>query len=170
MATLEGYAKLRMNLLYMLVGKESRVIVITSAISGEGKSTIAANLSISCALSGKRVLLVDGDLRRATQREIFSYDKKLPGLSEVLVGSCPWRKALLSTTWDMLDILPAGRLPPNPAELLGSSEMQALLAELEKEYDLIIIDAPPINIVSDALALSSQAAGCLFLTGIFAEP
>ena len=89
METLEGYAKLRMNLLYMLVGKESRVVVITSAISGEGKSTIAANLSISCAMSGKRVLLVDGDLRRATQREIFSYDKKLPGLSEVLVGSCP---------------------------------------------------------------------------------
>lgn len=163
MEMLESYAKLRMNLLYTLVGKDNHVVVITSAISGEGKSTIAANLSISCARGGKKVLLIDGDLRRATQREIFAYDKKLPGLSEVLVGSCAWEKAILTTTWDMLNILPAGRLPPNPAELLGSKEMEKLLVELAREYDLILVDAPPVNIVSDALALSANVAGCLFL-------
>ena len=88
MEIIENYAKLRMNLLYTLVGKESNTVIFTSAISGEGKSTIAANLAISCGMGSKKVLLIDGDMRRASQNEIFQLEKDVEGLSDVLVGKC----------------------------------------------------------------------------------
>ena len=163
METLESYAKLRMNLLFTLVGKEHHTVVITSAISGEGKSTISANLAVSCAMGDKRVLLIDGDLRRACQSDIFWYDKEMNGLSNVLVGECTLQDAIMTTKWEKLDILPAGKLPPNPAELLSSQRMAELLKEAEEQYDLILMDAPPVNIVSDALTLSATVAGCLFV-------
>ena len=164
MEVIEGYAKLRMNLLYTLVDKQSRTVEVTSAIAGEGKSTISANLAISCAMSGKKVLLVDGDLRRASQRDIFAYSRKRPGLSDALVGNCTWQSAILHTDWGTLDILPSGQLPPNPAEMMGSEKMAELLKELEQNYDLVVLDAPPINIVSDPLTISAHVAGCLFVT------
>lgn len=163
MEVIEGYAKLRMNLLYTLVGKKSHAVIITSGISGEGKSTIAANLAISVAMSGKRVLLVDADMRRACQHQIFKYDDKLFGLSDVLVGACSWQDELIKSNLDTMDILPAGTIPPNPAELLESPAMRKLLNELEEAYDLVLLDAPPINIVSDPLALSDQVAGGIFV-------
>ncbi|MCR4886699.1 MAG: polysaccharide biosynthesis tyrosine autokinase [Clostridiales bacterium] len=163
MDQLEGYAKLRMNLMYTLVGKEKCSVMITSAISGEGKSTIAANLAISIAMSGKRVLLVDADMRRACQRRIFHYSGKNPGLSDVLVGNCPWQNALISTDLQELEILPAGTVPPNPTEMLDSPAMHALLPQLEQSYDMVILDAPPVNVVSDAFALASSIAGSLFV-------
>ena len=159
----EGYAKLRMNLLYTLVGKDSHIVVITSAISGEGKSTIAANLAISCAMSGKKVLLVDADLRRACQQEFFKYEEQSKGISDILVGACCWQDIVRKAIRESLDILPAGQFPPNPAELLGSSTMKQLLKELNEAYDLVFLDMPPVNIVSDPLALSSEMAGCLFV-------
>ena len=164
METLESYSKLRMNLLYTLVDKESKSVVVTSAIPGEGKSTIAANLAISIGMSDKKVLLVDSDMRRATQRDIFKYDKKVPGLSDILVGRCAWQDAVMKNVRDGLDILPAGKFPPNPAELLESNVMINLIQDLEKVYDLVLLDMPPINIVSDPLALSVQVGGCLFVT------
>jgi len=163
MENIESYAKLRMNLLYTLVGKEHHTVVITSAISGEGKSTISSNLAISCAQGGKKVLLIDGDMRRSCQRDIFRYSRKALGLSNVLVGECEWQKAVRPTDWDMLEVMPAGQLPPNPAELLGSDQMSALLEELEKNYDLILMDMPPINIVSDPLVVSAHVSGCIFV-------
>lgn len=163
METIESYAKLRMNLLYTLVGKTSHTIIMTSSISGEGKTTIAANLAISCAAGGKKTLLIDGDLRRACQRDVFGYDKRSQGLSDVLLNSCKWQNAILENVRETLDLLPAGHFPPNPAELLASNEMLSLLKELEQVYELIIIDMPPINIVSDPLVLSNNVAGCLFI-------
>ena len=160
---LESYAKLRMNLLYSLVGKKSRSVVITSAICGEGKSTVAANLAVSCALGGKKTLLIEGDLRRARQRDIFQYDKHSKGLSEILSGESSLQNCILRNVRESLDILPAGAFPPNPAELLASDSMQVLLEELEGMYDLVLLDMPPINIVSDPLALSAHVAGCLFV-------
>lgn len=159
----ESYAKLRMNLLYTLVGKEHHIVLVTSAVSGEGKSTIAANLAISLSMSGKHVLLIDADMRRACQRDIFSYDTHQQGLSDILVGNIVFSEAVLSSVRENLDVLPAGATPPNPSELLESEKMKALLAELETQYDLILLDAPPINIVSDPLALSKLAAGGVFV-------
>ena len=161
MEVLESYGKLRMNLIYMLVGKDSHTVVVTSAIPGEGKSTIASNLAISCAMGGRKVLLIDGDLRRACQRDIFGYDKHQPGLSEILAGSVKWQDAILTYNKEPLDILPAGAIPPNPAELLGTEEMSNLLNELENEYDLVLLDMPPINVVTDPLVVSAHVAGFL---------
>ena len=163
MEVIEGYAKLRMNLLYTLVGKENKVVVITSAISGEGKSTISANLAISCAMSGKRVLLVDADMRRACQKEYFDYENDNPGLSEILVGSCNWWDAVLLTEQENLSILPAGHLPPNPAELLSLPAIRDLFPEMQQHYDLILMDMPPVNVVSDPLVLSNLVAGCVLV-------
>ena len=163
METIESYAKLRMNLLYTLVDKDNRAVVVSSAISGEGKSTVAANLAISCAMSGKRVLLIDGDLRRACQRDNFGYKKEVAGLSEALIQSRKWQEVLLATKWENLLILPAGQLPPNPAELLSGERLRNVLDEIGKSFDLILIDTPPMNIVSDPLALSDAVAGCLFI-------
>jgi len=163
MELLESYAKLRMNLLHSLVGKKSRSVVITSAICGEGKSTVAANLAVSCAQGGKKTLLIEGDLRRACQRDIFQYDKQSKGLSEILAGASSLQDCILRGVRESLDILPAGAFPPNPAELLASDTMREVLEELEGMYDLVLLDMPPINIVSDPLALSRQVAGCLFV-------
>lgn len=163
METTESYAKLRMNLLYTLVNKENKAIVITSAVSGEGKSTITANLAIACALSGKKVLLIDADMRRASQQAIFSYDTDLPGLSDVLIGSCKWWNAVLPEYRENLSIMPTGHLPPNPAELLALPEVADLLAETQQQFDLVLIDVPPINIVSDPLVISTHVAGCLLV-------
>lgn len=163
MEIVESYAKLRMNLLYTLVGKDSKLVVVTSALSGEGKSTMAANLAISCATSGKKVLLIDGDMRRCTQREIFRYEREKPGLSDILIGAAKWEDTLIQTDLETLQILPAGHTPPNPAELLSTQVTRDLLAALSGQYDLILMDAPPVNIVSDPLTLSDAAAGCLFV-------
>ena len=163
MEVIESYSKLRMNLLYTLVGKELHTVVVTSAISGEGKTTIAANLAISCARGGKKVLLVDADLRRACQRDVFHYDDHCKGLSEALVGSVDWHQSLLKDTRSSLHVLPAGQFPPNPAELLESSEMKELLNQWEDEYDIVLLDMPPINIVADPLVLSGDVAGCVFV-------
>lgn len=159
----EGYAKLRMNMLYTLVGKDHHVVAITSPVSGEGKTTIAANLAVSCAMGGKNVLLIDGDMRRACLRDIFLYDKDSWGLSDILAGNIKWQQGILKTKYDTLHVLPAGHLPPNPAELLGSNQMKNLLEQLEQTYELIIFDLPPVNVVSDPLAVSSMVAGCLFV-------
>ena len=163
MEVIENYAKLRMNLLYTLVGKKSKTVVITSSISGEGKSTISSNLAISCSMSGKRVLLVDGDLRRACLRDFLDYDRHAKGLTEALAGDCRWQEAVLHAVRETVDVLPAGHLPPNPAELLESDVMIDLISEFEEVYDLVLIDMPPINIVADPLVVSAHVAGCLFV-------
>ncbi len=159
----ESYAKLRMNLLYTLAGKESKIVIISSSISGEGKSTITANLAISCAMGGKRVLLVDADMRRACQRDYFDYEEDKPGLSDVLVETSTWWDAVLSTEWENLSILPAGHTPPNPAELLSLPTVPILLSELQQQFDLVLIDTPPINIVSDPLTFPAEVAGCVLV-------
>ncbi len=163
MEVIESYAKLRMNLLYTLVEKKKHSVVVTSGISGEGKSTIASNLAISVAMSGKRVLLIDADMRRACQHDIFAYDDSLPGLSDALAGTASWKDLVVKVNLETLDILPAGTIPPNPAELLESPAMHHLMEEFEAAYDLVLLDVPPINIVSDPLALSDQVAGAIFV-------
>lgn len=163
MDLVEGYAKLRMNLMYTLNNKKNHVVLVTSAISGEGKSTIAANLAISFALSGKKLLLIDADMRRACQSDIFGYKQGIKGLSDVLMGTADLQDVIQRTKWKKLSVLPAGSTTLNPCELLENPAMQNLLEKAEEKYGLILIDVPPINIVSDPLALSAQAAGALIV-------
>lgn len=163
MDLVEGYAKLRMNLMYSLNGKKNHIVLVTSAISGEGKSTIAANLAISFALSGKKLLLIDADMRRACQSDNFGYKQGIKGLSDVLMGTAELQDAIQPTQWKKLSVLPAGSMTINPCELLENPAMQKMLEKAEEKYGLILIDVPPINIVSDPLALSAQTAGALIV-------
>ena len=164
MGVIENYAKLRMNLQYILSSKDKKTVMVTSSVSGEGKSTIASNLAISIAMTGKRVLLIDADMRRGGQHEEFGFANEAPDLAEVLKNECSWKDAVRQIkNAETMHLLPRGITPNNPSELMESQAMKKLLAEMETVYDLVVLDVPPINIVSDPLELSNQASGAIFV-------
>ena len=154
-AATEAYKLLRTNLMFALPDEKTcRVIGVTSSLRGEGKSTTSVNLSYALAETGKRVLLIDADLRLPSVAKKLDIEKS-PGLSHVIVGVCEASGAIRKS--DVLDnwfVLPSGYIPPNPTELLGSSQMNSFIEEAKKDYDFIIVDLPPVNIVSDALVAS----------------
>lgn len=160
---IEAIRYLRTNLLFARPQQEgARAVVITSTGPQEGKSVTAANLAISLADAGMRVLLLDADLRRPRAHEIMGLAQE-PGLSNVLVGSVPPSKAIQRTTVSTLWLLAAGRVPPNPAELLGSAEFQRFLKSLDGFFDWVVIDAPPVLPVTDAPIVSQLASGVIFV-------
>lgn len=158
----EQYKLLRTNLDFTLPeGIKCPVIGVTSSMRGEGKSTTAINLSYVLAEKGRKVLLMDGDLR------IPSVAKKMeipatPGLTDVLMVRGEYNLSTFkSSILDTWYILPAGDIPPNPSELLGSRRMEATLTRLREFFDYIIIDLPPVNLVSDALSISGLITGMI---------
>ena len=158
---LEQYKLLRANLEFTVTeDTKCPIIGVTSSVRGEGKSTTSVNLSFVLAEKGSRVLLIDGDLR------IPSIAKKMdlastPGLTDLLMGKGvpinEFQSKLLNTWY----ILPSGDIPPNPSELLGSRRMEAILNDLREKFDYIVVDLPPVNIVSDALSISSLISGMI---------
>lgn len=158
----EQYKLLRTNLSFTLPENEGcKIIGVTSSMRGEGKSTTAVNLSYVLAENGKRVLLIDGDLRIPSVAKKMRIDSS-PGLSDLLRGEA--RIDLTSLRSQYLAswfILPSGSLPPNPSELLGSKRMESVLRGLSEHFDYIVIDLPPVNIVSDALAISKFIHGMI---------
>jgi len=158
----EAFKLLRTNLMFTLADKDNcKVVGVTSSTPGEGKSITALNLAYTLAKSGNRVLLVDGDMRLPTQARRLKV-RKAPGLSNVLVGQKTAEESIvLPTSSSLWHFLPAGDIPPNPSELLGSRSMGQLIRSLEPNYDVILIDLPPINVVSDALALSDLVDGVI---------
>lgn len=158
----EQYKLLRANLSFTLPADVRCPIVgVTSSMRGEGKSTTAINLSYVLAESGKKVLLIDGDLRIpsvAKKMEIVSS----PGLTDLLMGYENYQLSTFkSKLLDNWFILPSGALPPNPSELLGSRRMETVLQVLSEMFDYIVVDLPPVNIVSDALAISNYITGMI---------
>ena len=161
-AATEAYKLLRTNLLFTLPGNDKcHVVGITSSVRGEGKSTTAINLSYALAATGKRVLLIDGDLRLPTIAKKLKI-ASATGLSNVLLDPNELSSALRampnSPNWH---ILTSGRIPPNPTELLGSAQMARLVELLSENYDYIILDLPPVNIVSDALVAAPLLDGII---------
>ena len=156
----EQYKLLRTNLLFTMTETEGcKIIGVTSSMRGEGKSTTAVNLSYVLAESGKRVILIDGDLRIPSVAKKMQIDSS-PGLADLLRGESTIDLAgLRSQQLPNWYIMPAGSLPPNPSELLGSKRMEAALKGLSAHFDYIIVDLPPVNIVSDALAISKYITG-----------
>jgi capsular exopolysaccharide synthesis family protein len=153
---------LRTNLQFMNVDNPPRRIVVTSALPGEGKSTVAANLAGTLAANGAHVILVDGDLRRPTVAESTGVDGAV-GLTDVLAGRLEITDALRRVRGvPNLLVLPAGTLPPNPSELAGSERMHKLLADLAK-HAIVIIDAPPLLAVTDGAVLTRAADGALIV-------
>ncbi len=155
--TSEAYRALRTNVTFVSAEQRSlHVIAVTSPGPGEGKSTTAANLAITLAQKGARVLLADADLRRPLVHRAFNLVQE-PGLTDVLVGAATPHEAVRSGVLPNLDVLPGGALPPNPSELLGSEAMHRVLAELRSRYDFLVFDTPPALAVTDATVLGTSA-------------
>jgi polysaccharide biosynthesis transport protein len=153
----ESYRALRTSLLLTFAGGPPKVILITSALPEEGKTTTSVNSAIVLAQKGTRVLLIDADLRRPSIHKTLGMGPKV-GLSNVLTGNATLQQAIIpSTILPDLFILPAGTPPPNPAELLASTKMKSILEELRKQYDHIVIDSPPTLSVTDAVVVSTTA-------------
>ena len=160
-AAAESYKLLRTNLLFALPDQECRIIGVTSSIRGEGKSTTSVNLAYTLAQTGKRVLLIDGDMRLPTIAQKLDLPAT-PGLSNLLAGLNAERDCLRKSSYfDNWYILPAGDIPPNPSELLGSERMHALLDRYKDVFDYILLDLPPVNIVVDALVITKWTDGVI---------
>lgn len=158
----EAFRSIRTNLQYVNVDNPPRTVVMTSALPGEGKSTTTANLAITLAQAGARVLLVEADLRRPRVAEYLGVDGSV-GLTDVLIGRRTFQEVLVSWNRGLLDVLPSGAIPPNPSELLGSHLMGTLLDELVTHYQIVLIDAPPLLPVTDAAVLTKLADGAILI-------
>ncbi|MCW1929088.1 CpsD/CapB family tyrosine-protein kinase [Bhargavaea beijingensis] len=164
----EQFRTLRSNITFSAVDKELKTILVTSALPGDGKSTISANLATLFAQDGKRVLFIDADMRKPTVQYTFSLTNAA-GLSTVLtqqkLAGEVIRESEISPN---LHIMTSGPIPPNPAELLGSRSMAVLMNEMAQQYDLIVFDAPPVLSVTDAQLLANKVDGTLLVvnTGV----
>ena len=157
----EAYRSLRSNIEYSSFDDEYRVIVVTSSVPGEGKSTTSGNLAIALAQSGNSVLLVDCDMRKPSIHKNFKISNAA-GTAELLL-----RKKLFEEVANKynenLTIITAGKIPPNPSEMLASRAMTAFIEEMKKEFKYIILDTPPLQAVTDAQVLSTKADGVLLV-------
>jgi polysaccharide biosynthesis transport protein len=158
----ESFRTLRTNLQFIEVDDASRSLVVTSATPGEGKSTTTANLAIALADSGQTVILVDADLRKPKVAEYMNVDGGV-GLTDVLIGRADLVDAVQQWGTKSLYVLPAGQIPPNPSELLGSKAMATLLKELQAEFDWVLFDAPPLLPVTDAAVLSKHVESVVII-------
>ncbi len=160
----EAYKLLRTNLVFSMADEEAcKVIGLTSALRGEGKSTTAANLAYSLAESGKKVLLVEADMRIPVMASILRLDET-PGLSHVLAGLSDLNDAVRKTPLHSgLSVITAGEIPPNPSEMLSSKRMEQVLEALKPSFEYIIIDLPPVNAVSDSLAVARLLSGMIMV-------
>lgn len=157
----EAYRSIRTSL-FVTMKKGDKVIQLSSAAPGEGKSTTAANLAAAIAQSGKNVLLIDCDLRRATQHKLFQLSNDV-GLVDVLQNEVEWRNIVQTTAIQRLSLITAGRTPDNPAELLSGSKLLELLKEAREDYDFVLVDSPPILAVSDPCIIAPYVDGMLLV-------
>ena len=161
-AVQEAYKTLRTNVRFFLRGEGCRKLCITSSAAGEGKSITLVNLAISIAEAGDKVLLIDADLRRPALSRLL-VEKATPGLSGILAEMEDWDEAIRKDIYPNLDILFSGETPPNPSELLGSEKMEELIETMAQRYDYILVDTPPVNVVSDACIVANLLDGVLML-------
>ncbi|MBT2519666.1 polysaccharide biosynthesis tyrosine autokinase [Arthrobacter sp. ISL-28] len=161
----EAFRQLRTNLQFANVTGTANTVLITSSLPGEGKSTTAANLAIALAQAGRTVCLVDADLRRPMVNEYLGLERNA-GLTTALVGAADVNDLLQPWGENNLYVLTSGQIPPNPSELLGSTEMQHLILRLGDAFDTVIIDAPPLLPVTDAAVLSQHVGGVVLVAGV----
>lgn len=160
-AAAEAYRSLRTSLLYASLDREVKTVLVTSAAPGDGKTSIAANLGVALAESGKRVLLVDCDLRRPGLAQAFGLAPE-PGLTEALLTES-LEPAVQATSVPSLSVLAAGQQPPNPGEFISSQRLGRLLSHLREQFDVVLVDSPPVGIVADAAVLAPQVDGVLLV-------
>ncbi|WP_338631208.1 CpsD/CapB family tyrosine-protein kinase [Clostridium baratii] len=157
----ESYRILRTNIMYSSFDKKIKRILVTSSEPGEGKSTTSGNLALAFAQDEKKVILIDCDLRKPSLHKKFRISNNR-GLSDVIIDRDKLNKCIQKRT-EYLDILTAGKIPPNPSEMLGSKAMSTLLDELSNAYDVIILDSPPVLAVTDAQILSTKVDGTVLV-------
>lgn len=158
----EAYRTLRTNIHFSCSGTPYRTIMVTSAGPGEGKSTTLANLGVAMAQAGSRVLIVDCDLRKPVQHQVFELSNQ-KGLTNVLVESLRVEDVIKDTKISNLSVLPSGPVPQNPSELLGSQKMGEFIEILKNLYDIVLFDSPPTVAVTDSALLSAQVDGVILV-------
>lgn len=166
----EAYKSIRTNIMLSVMKKGCKTIVVSSSMANEGKTTTTTNLAISISQADQRVLLIDGDLRKPKIHHYFSIPNA-PGLTNYLGAAANTRAAqnvdlfsiIHPTEYKNLSVIASGSIPPNPAEVLGSEMMSEFLKEVSQHFDYIIIDTPPINVVSDALPVIRESDGVVLV-------
>jgi len=158
----EAYKSFRTNLRFTLRSSGCKKVIINSPVPEDGKSTTSTNIAITIAQTGAKVLLMDCDLRKGRLHSFF-HIASTPGVCDALSGMISEKDVIRDTSYENLQVIPMGILPPNPTELLASTQMEELLKKLEKSYDYIIIDTPPINVVSDVLSLVKLVDGVVIV-------
>lgn len=158
----EAFRVLRTNLQFTAIDKPLKNILVTSSVPQEGKSTVISNLAITIAGAGNRTLLVDADLRRPKQQKIFLLEN-YKGLSNIIAENLPLDNVINKTKIANLDVITSGPLPPNPAEMLGSTRMKNFIQEIDSMYDIVLFDSPPVNSVADASILSTAVDGVVLV-------
>ena len=168
----ESLRSLRTSLAFTMVDAPNRVVMVSGPSPSIGKSFVSSNFAALLAQTGaaSRVLLVDGDLRRGNLHHYFGIGRRQGGLSEILAGQTSWKEAAQSTEIKGLDLITSGTLPPNPSELLMSARFPAFIKEVSESYDLVIVDAPPILAVTDAVIIGGQAGTVLLIVKAKAHP
>lgn len=154
----ERYKSIRTNVNFSLATSDKKIFAVSSANPSEGKSIISANIAIALAQGGNKALLIDADMRKAVQHKIFEIKNK-KGLSTAISKMNKLDECIQKNVMENLDVMTSGPLPPNPSELLASENMLAILDELNKKYQIIIIDTPPVNVVTDAMELAKCVSG-----------
>lgn len=157
----EAYSSIRTNLLFSQQGDECPVFVVTSPTANNGKSINSVNMAVSFAQMGKKTLLIDSDMRNPTLHRLFSIPVK-NGLSEILAGLTD-SITVSKTEIENLSLLTAGKIPPNPSELLASERTDKLLAFVKQHYDCVFIDTPPVNLVTDPTAFATKSTGYIMV-------
>src|SRR5688572_15706692 len=157
----EAYRSLRTNLIFSSLNARLQTLLITSVAPNEGGSIAAANLAVAMAQGGKRTILVDCDLRKPSQHEIWGISRE-PGLTTMILDNLP-EPPVCEVGVENLWVLPSGPLPPNPADLLGSPHMDAIIDRLREIADVILFDAPPVMAVTDASLLATKLDGALMV-------
>ena len=158
----ESYRGIRTSLLFTAAEASPHMIMVTSAAPSEGKTITSANIAVTMAQAGNKVLVIDCDLRRPKMHRIFNVARDR-GVSNVLAGNCQLDEVILKTSIPGIDVIPSGPVPPNPSEMLGSKQMTQLLESVRGLYDRIIIDSPPVTAVTDAVILSRMVDGTILV-------
>ncbi|WP_409344178.1 CpsD/CapB family tyrosine-protein kinase [Paenibacillus sp. MBLB4367] len=158
----EAYRTLRTNIDFSSIDASMRVMMLTSAGPGEGKSTTTTNLAVAYAQADKKVLVIDADMRKPTMHHTFLKTNRR-GLSNVIAGQATADEVILETQVNNLFLMTAGPIPPNPSEMLSSKKMTAMLEELKETFDMIIIDTPPALAVTDAQIVATKCDGVLLV-------
>lgn len=159
----EAYKSLRTNVKFIASTEHANSFVVTSALQMESKSNVSTNLSITLAEEGKKVIVVDCDFRKPTIHRYLNTGSGKKGITNVLLGECTLAEAIIRNKELNIDILTVGTIPPNPTELLSSKKMQALLEALKKAYDYVIIDTPPVSVVTDAAIIGGMVDGAFLV-------